>query len=302
MLREMFMSDNLQEYRAKIFNDVFDGDNTIRLDYDLNEDSVVFDVGGYVGDWTARIVNKYDCYIYVYEPVKEFAKSIKKRFKENKKIEVFDFGLSNRTGKIKIAREDDASSVFLNTNLEEVDMFKISDIIKEKKLDKIDVIKINIEGGEYDLLDDLIESGYINKIENIQVQFHQVGRDLEKIKKLLSKTHTMTYSFDYVWENWKLKEKVTPTYLEKLNEYFNKLFYSHININKEYDKLEKEAQELKQNLNNITHNLEVVKSDCRLKIDDMEHEKEVIKAELNQQIEDLKLENQKLKNELSGIE
>ena len=45
------------------------GDHTLRLDYDLNEDSIVFDVGGYRGDFTSAIFNKYNCNVYVFEPV-----------------------------------------------------------------------------------------------------------------------------------------------------------------------------------------------------------------------------------------
>ncbi len=40
-----------------------DGDNTLRLEYQLNEDSIVFDLGGFRGDWTDRIFTKYECII-----------------------------------------------------------------------------------------------------------------------------------------------------------------------------------------------------------------------------------------------
>ena len=67
-------------------------------------------------------------------------------------------------------------------------------------------MKVNIEGGEYALLYDLINSGYIKNIENIQIQFHNnvPGHDLmiQDIRKKLEKTHTLTYKYDYVWENW----------------------------------------------------------------------------------------------------
>lgn len=38
----------------------------LRYNYDLNEDSVVFDLGGYKGEWTEKIFSKYRCYIYVF--------------------------------------------------------------------------------------------------------------------------------------------------------------------------------------------------------------------------------------------
>src|SRR5215467_6343650 len=73
------------------------GDITLRLDYDfLTADSVVFDLGGYCGQWTSDIYARYGCGIYVFEPVAEYADFIRKRFHRNHKIRVFEFGFSNR--------------------------------------------------------------------------------------------------------------------------------------------------------------------------------------------------------------
>src|ERR1700682_919347 len=49
-----------------------DGDRTLLVDYPLNQDSVVFDIGGYRGDWSQKIADLYDCHIYIFEPVSEF--------------------------------------------------------------------------------------------------------------------------------------------------------------------------------------------------------------------------------------
>ena len=68
-------------------------------------------------------------------------------------------------------------------------------------------MKINIEGGEYDLLDRLITTGLVGKIDNIQVQFHEfvpnAKERMQNIQKKLSKTHTPTYQYEFIWENWK---------------------------------------------------------------------------------------------------
>jgi len=60
--------------------------------------------------------------------------------------------------------------------------------------------------GEYELLEKLIETGLIGIFENVQVQFHDVAPDshsrMERIQKALGKTHTPTYQYEFVWENW----------------------------------------------------------------------------------------------------
>jgi hypothetical protein len=44
--------------------------------------------------------------------------------------------------------------------------------IFESGVDRVNLLKINVEGAEYDILDKLIETGYIKNVDNIQVQFH----------------------------------------------------------------------------------------------------------------------------------
>ena len=87
----------------------------------------------------------------------------------------------------------------------------MQDWINKREINKIALIKINIEGGEYKLLDRLIETNLIEKIENIQVQFHDIEPDsslkMEKIQEKLRKTHEPTYQYKFVWENWRKKEK-----------------------------------------------------------------------------------------------
>ena len=73
---------------------------------------------------------------------------------------------------------------------------------------EIAVCKMNIEGGEYQLLDYIIETGTIKNIKNLQVQFHLVkGYDSEKCYKLIAKrlgqTHKITWRYPFVWESWK---------------------------------------------------------------------------------------------------
>ena len=73
------------------------GDYTLRLNYPLNSDSVVVDLGGYRGDFANNIHNKFNCNVYVFEPFKDFYNVIEGRFKSNEKIKVFNYGISDKT-------------------------------------------------------------------------------------------------------------------------------------------------------------------------------------------------------------
>jgi FkbM family methyltransferase len=187
------------------------GDQTLRLDYDLNSDSIVFDVGGYKGEFAAEILCKYNTNIYIFEPIRDFFLIIKGKFSNNEKVKPFNFGLAGKDQELEISLSDNSSSVYLNgENKETIQLKSIVDFIGTNNIKQIDLIKINIEGGEYELLESLIDNGYISIFKNIQVQFHDflfenTKERMIKIQENLSKTHELTYQYEFVWENWKIK-------------------------------------------------------------------------------------------------
>lgn len=180
----------------------------LRYTYDLNGNSIIFDLGGYEGQWTSEIFSMYcPSAVYVFEPVKKFADGIVNRFKANKKIHVFTYGLGGRDEKLELSLSANGSSVFIDTpEKETIAIKKASNFFKEAGITNVDLMKINIEGGEYDLLEHLIETGLIKNIKNIQVQFHDfvpnARERMEAIQTELKKTHHTTYSHEFIWENW----------------------------------------------------------------------------------------------------
>lgn len=184
------------------------GDETLRLDYDLNSDSLVFDVGGYKGEFATEILCKYDSNIYVFEPIKDFFGIIKNKFLKNKKVKPFNFGLSGENSSLQISLSDNSSSIYLNgERTEKIELKSIVEFLKAHNIKEVDLIKINIEGGEYELLESLIANDFINTFKNIQVQFHDfliegAKERMNEIQKNLAKTHKLTYQYEFVWENW----------------------------------------------------------------------------------------------------
>jgi len=187
------------------------GDETLRLDYDLDASSIVFDLGGYKGQWASDIFARYASQIYVFEPVGAFAVRIQKRFERNPRILVHPFGLASADGVVTIAvTESDWSSIHRvgadGTRSEECKLVRASEFLNNGGFDRIDLMKMNIEGAEYDLLEHLVESGLVTRIGNIQVQFHDFVTDaatrMRTIQDALERTHRLTYQFPYVWENW----------------------------------------------------------------------------------------------------
>lgn len=199
---------DIQAARAKKwFEDK--GDETHRLNYPLNENSIVFDIGGYKGEFAMEVYCRYNCTTFIFEPIPEFYERIVHRFFNTNKIKAFNFGLGNNDCKLQISLEDNSSSLYKKgINSLQVQIRSFNDFLEENHISTIDLLKINIEGSEYDLLESIIEAGNITKIHNIQVQFHDfVPNALERmnlIQNKLSQTHQLTYQYTFVWENWKL--------------------------------------------------------------------------------------------------
>jgi FkbM family methyltransferase len=186
------------------------GDSIHRLNYNLNQDSVYVDVGAYIGDFAKKIHDKFGCKIYCFEPVNKYFQQISKTFDGISNAEYYNIGLGNQNQNMDINIEGDASSLHKSGNQTETIIIRnIVDVFRKLSISNIDLIKINIEGAEYDLLDHSIETGLTNNIKNIQVQFHDFFPDSTErrnsIRQKLKETHKLTYDYEFVWENWELK-------------------------------------------------------------------------------------------------
>jgi len=78
-----------------------------------------------------------------------------------------------------------------------------------ENFETIDFVKMNIEGSEYELLEEIIESGNILKITHLQIQFHNFVENAterrKNIRNKLKKTHVNIFNFPFIWERWDIK-------------------------------------------------------------------------------------------------
>lgn len=158
-----------------------------RYEYDLNPDDNVLDIGSYRREFADEIHKRYGCH-----------------------VECFD-ALDNRAawtedGIIELGGQYYYTSQFDPANKR---TFRCVDIARY--LDQeIALCKINIEGMEYELIQYIISSGLMKNIKYLQVQFHLIeGVNTEAkykaLAKQLSKTHSLTWQYPFVWESWQRK-------------------------------------------------------------------------------------------------
>jgi len=191
------------------------GDYTHNINYELNNDSVVIDLGGYHGLWIDEILKKNNPNIpniILVEPVPEFYNLLITKYKNHEKIKVMNVGVStnkNETTK-SLYLSNDGSSTNFNTNVKttiQIKTLPIDKILSDNKINQVDLLQINIEGDEYELIEYMIESGIINKFKNIQIQFHLgINNDIERRdniqKNLISNGFKNKFDYPFVWEAW----------------------------------------------------------------------------------------------------
>lgn len=186
------------------------GDAMFLEQHDLNQKSIVVDVGGFTGVWAEKIIKKYDPIFFILEPVKSFQKVLETKFSNNPKVKILKHGLGT-PGDFQINLSGDASSIFDAANgdaTEVISVASFNNFISKNCIERIDLLQINIEGSEYELLNQILASNFLTNIKKIQVQFHlNVGNAIEKrelIRERLKSTHHNTLNFPFVWEAWEL--------------------------------------------------------------------------------------------------
>ena len=180
----------------------------IGFDYQISENPVIFDVGGYNGEFTEYISNKYKCGVHIFEPVRSSFIRIVEKFKQNPLIWPYDVALEDRDCDGEIHIRDNSSSMYADGPVEPIRIRDIYKFIQGFKLNKIDILKLNCEGSEFKILNRLIDIGWISNVTNIVVQFHAIfghsSGELDTLKNNLLKTHNIKFQ-DAHW-SWFVKK------------------------------------------------------------------------------------------------
>lgn len=183
----------------------------LRYEYPLTADSVVVDCGAYEGNFSLIMVRKYGCKVFAFEPVPEFFRNVVKRLAEFPSVKAANFGVAKEQRMTELRIKGDMTGEFCGEGQAVNVLFVgIVDALKAIGEPVVDLIKFNIEGLEYEVLEAMLDADIVKTCRNIQVQFHTVAPDYEarrdRIRSRLAATHELTWDAPYIWENWSLKK------------------------------------------------------------------------------------------------
>tara|TARA_B100000900_G_C20602448_1_gene726286 strand:+ start:2044 stop:2721 length:678 start_codon:yes stop_codon:yes gene_type:complete len=206
-LRNIFRVIYSTKSRNRFLWNLNSGDSKLSLNYPLNSDSIALVVGAFEGNYLNKLNNKFKCKIYAFEPVLEFYNKLEEKFTHLDNIVLINKGLGEKTETVSLNIDNESSSLFNSSEKKQlVKMISISDFLSKYNLKNIDFIYMNIEGGEYAILTELINKKKIRHINYLQIQFHKISKNSIKerslIRKELKKTHKNIFNFPFVWERW----------------------------------------------------------------------------------------------------
>lgn len=173
----------------------------------LTRRSIVWEVGAYEGEWASEIAKKYGCRVHAFEPILKSYEVCRHTCYELP-VTVHHFGLGAWTRGLLFGNNHDSSGLFSDMDWKEsVDIREIGEVMGELGFPGVDLIHINIEGGEYELLPHLHQQNLTRHFYSFLVQFHEFpdrGREEERgiIRRQLSETHDMVFQYDLIYELW----------------------------------------------------------------------------------------------------
>jgi FkbM family methyltransferase len=160
------------------------------------KDMVIVDAGAYIGD-SAFYFYPYAKKIYAIEPGKEAFEILNANIKVNKiedKVETFNFALANTNGKRHLYRTSADTEVGVtlipftaDKGGFEVDCQTIEKFFEDNKIEHVDLLKMDIEGAEYEIFE---SEGF--------------GKVADKIDKIIIEAHPFTVPGAMAGTTWKI--------------------------------------------------------------------------------------------------
>lgn len=160
------------------------------LSFDINKSDVVVDVGAHIGIFSIFAATKTkNGRVYSYEPLLENFKFLERNILINslKNISIFNLGIAGRKMERKFFINPEGGSLIENSNLSfrRIQCITLKDIFNDNKLEKINFLKIDCEGAEYEILFNTSQN-ILKKIDKISLEYHSDSLELnEKLKKFL---------------------------------------------------------------------------------------------------------------------
>lgn len=190
-----------EKFKKQVINEIFNGINDYEKLFEVEKNDIVVDIGATVGEFTYKILNKNPKHCYVIEPVSVFFDTLKKN------LHGHPVSFTNAA-----ITSDKHCTITWDGYDESVNTLTFNQFIKLNRLEHIDFLKFDCEGGEYDIFSNE-NIPFLKRIPKIVGEFHlRTGVDKEKFRffrdKILQNFNKYKFiSVDGVDIMWDLKNE-----------------------------------------------------------------------------------------------
>ena len=161
-------------------------------DFEINVNDTVIDIGAHIGLFSLLVSQLCKTgKILSFEPVRENFDLLVSNLKLNhiENVLPFNMAVSKNLDKLNLFLNDDQSahSIFPKSSKSiSVESTSLQKIFEENKIHSCKLLKLDCEGAEYEIIDSL-PSEYLNKIQNIVMEYHSADTKPELVKNLILK-------------------------------------------------------------------------------------------------------------------
>ena len=190
---------------------LFNRDKLI-FDIKLKQEGLVLDIGSYLGEYTKRVLGKNPkMTFWLYEPIPSYFNACVNKFINRENVVVYQTAVSADGRDFQMQIDGLRSRQGSNTSSEgvPVDSVSIQEIFDS--VSEIELLKMNIEGMEYECLEQLVRTNTLIKAKFLLIQFHNCEKDSQErrnaLRMAIARDFNNIYTFEWIWELWIRKEE-----------------------------------------------------------------------------------------------
>ncbi len=180
---------------------------------ELQDGDVVLEVGAYEGAWVLKVCEQCpNCKVYAFEPATRAYQIARKKLKDEEGVILRNVALGKANGEADLCDclRDGANTLDFNPEDEPSESVSVVDVAEVvEPLGEIALAHLNAEGGELEILERLIETGLIDRLKMVLVQWHPY--DLETHGRIVSIGSSLVNTHHYeargAWGCWKRIER-----------------------------------------------------------------------------------------------
>jgi hypothetical protein len=134
------------------------------------------------------------------------------RFSGRPEVHLHEFALGGANSVVSLSSAAEGSSIVSKRGFDSVEVAMV-DIRQHlgKERNPVALMKVNIEGAEYDLLEQLLWSRESMFAGDFLVQFHlgppDAKKRYERIARKLGETHRCVWRYAFLWELWRKTDR-----------------------------------------------------------------------------------------------